>query len=286
MKIKKLSLNVYLIFIILFLFLILLLPINNVSKRKAIEKSFLTNTEVDSIYKIELQKNGEGIELIKDGSIWFVKSFENINQYLPVDSKRINKLMYELIKSRKMYKIINSDKVNSQFSIKEEDSFYMTFTFSNKEKKEIVFGSLDFSQSSIYFIFDTDNFVYESDYTFDSILKENEAFWYEPYLLSKELSLYPSSDQIQIISGISSEKKDRLLDLRHSGFYFNELLPENLLNRIFIMTGDGNHISLKFYKTSDEQEIGVQSEYENKLLNKTFTTKSKISLWTYSQLFE
>lgn len=282
---NKLSINTYLYFFIIILIILLFIPIKKIDNRKFIKKSFQLNSDIEKLYKIELQSKGKGIELIKEGDLWFVKSFDNLTDYLPVDSNRINKLLFELTKVRKMYKIVDKNVDKSSYLLNDTDTFYINSYFLDSTMQELSFGMLDFSQSSIYFLINDEDLIYETDYDFDFILKEKESFWYDPYLVSRELSGKNKIEDFQILEGLSVDKLEKFLELRHGGFYFDLSFSESdLLKKIVLMTGDETFISLNFYRTNNEQEIAVVSNYKNNILNKNYITKTKISYWTYSQL--
>ena len=261
--------------------------------RERIKTSLVNPKYKDSITSFELEDASGSLLLTNNGQFWTAGS-------LPASPERIQNLLENLTSIRNLYKISDKITQNSAFGLTNGTEFHLRYN-TEDSFHELIFGNQDFSLSSRYLMTEKNTQVYEIDNTLDNFLSTSQQSWAEPFIISQLVLGKITANDIQRaqvinyesnhISSISDPQK--LLDLRHGGSPdfnsddFKALTKENPQITINLELGNKNEIILKIYKSKNENEFIVLTEYiSRKDTAPVFTSASKISSWTYNKIKE
>ncbi len=255
----------------------------NTDKREVIKTALVNPKYTDEISEIIIQHEDEKLSLIKKNDIWFT-------QNAIADSKKVENLLQDLIKVRKLYKISYTNNKKEAF-FSDSSSFTISYSFPGGVHS-LYFGSQDFSQTSRYLQTDKNTQIYEIDTTFDKYLSINPQNWSEPFIISQIILGKITTQDIQStkvyfenkVSEISDIQK--LLELRHAGFPdFEVLFPQEKSLTLDLELGNKSQINVEIFSTNSESEYLLCSKYTSSKQEK-YTFWVKISEWTYNKIKE
>lgn len=307
MKIKNRIIPLAGVCVVLAVLFIISFPIKNSKNKRESVKSALINPKYkDQITEISIydtkENNKNGIVIYKENEYWFVKDITNSTLSVPCNSEKINSLMNNLTNISNMYKISDSDVNKSLYGLTSPDTIHIKYSIDNVETNEILFGNLDFSQTSRYIMPGGNISIFEIDSSLEQYLNYSLSLWTEPYIISKVVTNNIKASDIQSIkiqkenqqtivynsnSEGFSEKVDRVLELRHGGICYDAFES----NPVFTMTtenGDGSEIIMRIYNISPNNYC-THTQYKPSIVNKDKTVYSfytKISQWTYNSILE
>ena len=253
--------------------------------REKIKTAKIKKKYLDSIKSFELSDATGSLTLKYNGSFWTAGT-------LPASAERIQKLIENLITVRNLYKI--SDKITdkSAFGLTTGTEFHLRY-YTNDTFHELIFGNQDFSLSSRYLMTEKSTQVYEIDTSLDTYLTTSIQNWAEPYIISQTVlgKIKPQDVQRTQVNDVQ-----KLLELRHGGapnesellsILNNSTASENPDTTITLELGNKNEIELKIYKSTNENEFIVRTEYKKQKDDKpVYISYSRISAWTYSKIKE
>ena len=253
--------------------------------RDKVKTALVNQKYKDSITSFELSDATGNLTLKYNGSFWTAGT-------LPASAERIQKLAENLTTVRNLYKI--SDKITdkSAFGLTSGTEFHLRY-YTNDTFHELIFGNQDFSLSSRYLMTEKSTQVYEIDTSLDTYLTTSIQNWAEPYIISQTVlgKIKPQDVQRTQVNDV-----EKLLELRHGGTPDEaELL--SILNdseksktpdtTITLELGNKNEIELTIYKSTNENDFIVRTQYKKQKGDQTiYTSYSKISAWTYSKIKE
>jgi hypothetical protein len=287
------------IIVLTFLFLLSFLNFN--SERRTVLKTALINPKYrNEITEIQLSKNQDLVVLEKKNDFWFIKNPSQNNFSAPAEAETVEKLINELIKVRKMYKISDQIPKNNRFGFEKESQFYIKCSYS-AGFSEFYFGNTDFSEVFRYLMTGKNTKVYQLDSSLEPYLTALQSFWTEKTIISKKIIKIDSEKDIQTVTvnGRKFSSSDSsfasyvqsLLELRHGGLLFTDKkTAETILSgkyeaEIFLEFGNKTSVSLKAYKLPVESgfienEYALFVSYDNQKVKSLF----KISAWTLLKL--
>ncbi len=250
-------------------------------KREKVKTALVNQKYKDSISSFEFQDASGSLTIVNQGSFWAICD-NNGKTIIPASSERLENLIENLTTIRNLYKI--SDKIgqNSTFGLTNGTEFHLRY-YTENSFHELVFGNQDFSLSSRYMMTEKNTQVYEIDSSLDSYLSTSIQNWAEPFIISQLVLGKIKAEDIQR-SPVSDVHK--LLDLRHGGIPEEQELS-SALTELTLELGNKNEIELQIYQSSKENEYIVVTEYmTQKGAKPVFTSKAKISSWTYNKIKE
>ena len=250
-------------------------------KREKVKTALVNQKYKDSISSFEFQDASDSLTIINEGNFWAICD-NNGKTIIPASSEGLENLIENLTTIRNLYKI--SDKIgqNSTFGLTNGTEFHLRY-YTENSFHELVFGNQDFSLSSRYMMTEKSTQVYEIDSSLDSYLSTSIQNWAEPFIISQLVLGKIKAEDIQR-SPVSDVQK--LLDLRHGGIPEEQDLSSPL-SELTLELGNKNEIELQIYQSSKENEYIVVTEYmTQKGAKPVFTSKAKISSWTYNKIKE
>ena len=261
-------------------------------KREKIRTALVNQKYRESISSFELVDAGVSLTINKRGNFWAICDKEG-KAIIPASSERLDSLTENLITVRNLYKI--SDKIgqNSTFGLTNGTEFHLRY-YTENTFHELVFGNQDFSLSSRYLMTEKSTQVYEIDSSLDSYLSTSIQNWAEPFIISQQVLGKINPEDIQRAQVIDYESNhlssisdlQKILDLRHGGIPDDQELSSPL-SLITLELGNKNEIELEIYESSKENEFIVLTNYKTqKEAQPVFTSKAKISSWTYNKIKE
>ncbi|MCQ2591627.1 MAG: DUF4340 domain-containing protein [Treponema sp.] len=236
------------------------------------------------------------------------------NLLFPADNSKVKNFLENLTNVRNVYKLSDRLSKDSSYGFDEDEIFTLNYSTSDFSS-QIFFGNPDFSENFRYFMNSKNGAVYQTDNSISSYLSTSKQSWSEPYIVSKEITKGKSEKDVQRIRFFDYEKTvdfaendtsltqkssknkilnadsesfyeitHKLLELRQTGFLLDSK-SQQILNEIFLDYGDKSFVKLTIFSTQTENEYGVKTDYYNHN-ELAFTTKCKISLWTYNKIKE
>ena len=301
MKLKN-SRLIGIVSILLSLYILSFVNFGNTS-RKAFKTALLNPKYKNEVTAFQLSKGNESLYLEKKNDFWFVKADEKSSNLLPADCELIENLINQLIKVCKLYKISDQIPKNNHFGFENSSRFYIKCLYKGSFS-EFYFGNQDFSEVFRYFMTGKNTKVYQLDSSFEPYLTSLQSFWAEKNIISKRLLNISSSQDIQslVINGkkITASLSDKsfssyaqsLLELRHGGSLdageagLSKLSSEKAEAEIFIELGNKNTLTLKVYKSPEENAIEGEYALLVNYENQNIVSAYKISGWTLSKLLD
>lgn len=275
------------------------------SARKPFKTALVNPKYKNEITGFCLSKGNDSVFLEKKNDFWYVKNSGQSSYIFPADSELIENLIEELIKVRKLYKISDQVSKNNNFGFEKTSQFYIKCSYKDTFS-EFYFGNYDFSQLFRYFMTGKNAKVYQIDSSFEPYLTAAKSFWTEKTIISKKLLNISSSQDIQsiVINGrkITASSSDTsfasytqsLLELRHGGMLDESIKGEDLSKlfsqsaeaEIFLELGNKKMLSLKVYKSPEENAVENQYVLLVNYENPDIRTVCKISGWTLSKMLD
>lgn len=261
--------------------------------RERIKTSLVNPKYKDSITSFELEDATGSLTINYNGQFWTAGS-------LPASPERIRNLLEDLTTIRNLYKISDKISQKSTFGLTNGTEFHLRYN-TEDSFHELIFGNQDFSLSSRYLMTEKNTQVYEIDNTLDKYLSTSMQSWAEPFIISQVVLGKITVNDIQRSQVINHEENhissvsdlQKLLDLRHGGYpdftpdELNEVTSENPQITITLELGNKNEIEIQLYKSKNENDFIVLTEYKSqKDTSPVFTSASKISSWTYNKIKE
>ena len=270
--------------------------------REKLKTSLVNPKYAEAISSFELQDVSGSLIIKKEGNFWTVGTIglHNDTQVIPASPERVQNLIQNLISIRNLYKISDKITQNSSLGLTNGTEFHLRYN-TDEAFHELIFGNQDFSLSSRYLMTEKSTQVYEIDNSLDTYLTTSIQNWSEPFIISQVVLGKIRPDDIQRTQVLKPEENhistisdtQKLLDLRHGG------LPnlDSDLNKlkstdkpqitITLELGNKNEIELQIYKSANENEYIVFTDYKTqKAAKPVFTSASKISSWTYNKIKE
>lgn len=261
--------------------------------RERVKTSLVNPKYKDSITSFELKDAAGSLTINYNGQFWTAGS-------LPASPERIQNLLEDLTTIRNLYKISDKISQKSTFGLTNGTEFHLRYN-TEDSFHELIFGNQDFSLSSRYLMTEKNTQVYEIDNTLDKYLSTSLQSWAEPFIISQVVLGKITVNDIQRSQVINHEENhissvsdlQKLLDLRHGGYpnftpdELNEVTSEKPQITINLELGNKNEIEIQLYKSKNENDFIVLTEYKNqKDTAPVFTSTSKISSWTYNKIKE
>jgi len=261
--------------------------------RERVKTSLVNPKYKDSITSFELEDAAGSLTINYNGQFWTAGS-------LPASPERIQNLLEDLTIIRNLYKISDKISQKSTFGLTNGTEFHLRYN-TEDSFHELIFGNQDFSLSSRYLMTEKNTQVYEIDNTLDKYLSTSLQSWAEPFIISQVVLGKITADDIQRTQVINHEENhissvsdlQKLLDLRHGGYpnftpdELNEVTSEKPQITITLELGNKNEIEIQLYKSKNENDFIVLTEYKSqKDTRPVFTSASKISSWTYNKIKE
>ena len=261
--------------------------------RERVKTSLVNPKYKDSITSFELEDAAGSLTINYNGQFWTAGS-------LPASPERIQNLLEDLTTIRNLYKISDKISQKSTFGLTNGTDFHLRYN-TEDSFHELIFGNQDFSLSSRYLMTEKNTQVYEIDNTLDKYLSTSLQSWAEPFIISQVVLGKITVNDIQRSQVINHEENhissvsdlQKLLDLRHGGYpnftpdELNEVTSEKPQITINLELGNKNEIEIQLYKSKNENDFIVLTEYKNqKDTAPVFTSASKISSWTYNKIKE
>ena len=253
--------------------------------REKVKTALVNQKYKDSITSIELSDSTGSLILKYNGSFWTVGN-------LPASTERIQKFIENLINVRNLYKISDEITDKSSFGLTTGTEFHLRY-YTGDSFHELIFGNQDFSLSSRYLMTEKSTQVYEIDTLLDTYLTTSIQNLAEPYLISQTVL---GKIKTQAVQRTQIKDVQKLLELRHGGvpdetellnILNNSADSENPDTAITLELGNKNEIELKIYKTTNENEFIVRTDYKKQNgESSVYTAYSKISAWTYNKIKE
>lgn len=261
--------------------------------RERIKTSLVNPKYKDSITSFELEDAAGSLTINYNGQFWTAGS-------LPASPERIQNFLEDLTTIRNLYKISDKISQKSTFGLTNGTEFHLRYN-TEDSFHELIFGNQDFSLSSRYLMTEKNTQVYEIDNTLDKYLSTSLQSWAEPFIISQVVLGKIKADDIQRTQVIKHEENhissisdpQKLLDLRHGGYpdfttdELNKVTLEKPQLTITLELGNKNEIEIQLYKSENENDFIVLTEYKSqKDTSPVFTSASKISSWTYNKIKE
>ena len=261
--------------------------------RERLKTSLVNPKYKDSITSFELEDAAGSLTINYNGQFWTAGS-------LPASPERIQNLLENLTTIRNLYKISDKITQKSTFGLTNGTEFHLRYNTADTFH-ELIFGNQDFSLSSRYLMTEKNTQVYEIDNTLDKYFSTSLQSWAEPFIISQVVLGKIKADDIQRTQVINHEENhissvsdlQKLLDLRHGGYpnftpdELNEVTSEKPQITINLELGNKNEIEIQLYKSKNENDFIVLTEYKSqKDTAPVFTSASKISSWTYNKIKE
>lgn len=270
--------------------------------REKLKTSLVNPKYAQSISSFELQDASGSLIIKKEGNFWTVGTIglHNDKQVIPASPERLQNLIQNLISIRNLYKISDKITQNSSLGLTNGTEFHLRYN-TDEAFHELIFGNQDFSLSSRYLMTEKSTQVYEIDNSLDTYLTTSIQNWAEPFIISQVVLGKIRPDDIQRTQVLNHEENhistisdtQKLLDLRHGGLpdFDSDLnkLKSTATPQITITLelGNKNEVELQIYKSQNENEYIVFTEYKTpKDAKAVFTSASKISSWTYNKIKE
>ncbi len=252
-------------------------------RRHQQEIQLLHEADISQIDGIIIQGNKEGLILKKTDDMWLLTDMSNPGSSIPADTQRLAKLFVNLVSKHIMTKTGKKDStIINTYGLDETNGTVISLFKNGTEYQRLYFGSTDFSQSRRYFTTLELNSVFLFDSSFENFLSTNVQSWSDPYIISQQLK-----DEV-FKMGEAQNIDPKLFELRHGGIADALIdLPVDL--SFTIQMGDKSTITLDIYEyPADDsvQEYVVSTTFDSPRLGKSFSYKTKISLWTYNKIKE
>ncbi|MBR4789714.1 MAG: Gldg family protein [Treponema sp.] len=252
-------------------------------KRHQQEIQLLHEADISQIDGIIIQGNNEGLILKRTDDMWLLTDMSNPGSDIPADTQRLAKLFVNLVSKHTMTKTGKKDStIINTYGLDETNGTVISLFKNGTEYQRLYFGSTDFSQSRRYFTTLELNSVFLFDSSFENFLSTSVQSWSDPYIISQQLK-----DEV-FQMGEPQDVDPKIFELRHGGIA--ESLIDLPLDLSFtIQMGDKSTITLDIYEypTDDSvQEYVVSTTFDSPRLGKSFSYKTKISLWTYNKIKE
>ena len=215
--------------------------------------------------------------------MWLLTDMSNPGSDIPADTQRLAKLFVNLVSKHTMIKTGKKDStIINTYGLDETNGTVISLFKNGTEYQRLYFGSTDFSQSRRYFTTLELNSVFLFDSSFENFLSTSVQSWSDPYIISQQLK-----DEV-FQMGEPQDVDPKIFELRHGGIA--EALIDLPLDLSFtIHMGDKSTITLDIYEyPADDsvQEYVVSTTFDSPRLGKSFSYKTKISLWTYNKIKE
>ena len=252
-------------------------------KRHQQEIQLLHEADISQIDGIIIQGNNEGLILKRTDDMWLLTDMSNPGSSIPADTQRLAKLFVNLVSKHIMTKTGKKDStIINTYGLDETNGTVISLFKNGTEYQRLYFGSTDFSQSRRYFTTLELNSVFLFDSSFENFLSTNVQSWSDPYIISQQLK-----DEV-FKMGEAQNIDPKLFELRHGGIADALIdLPVDL--SFTIQMGDKSTITLDIYEyPADDsvQEYVVSTTFDSPRLGKSFSYKTRISLWTYNKIKE
>ena len=310
---KKQLTVIYSIAAILAVFYILSLTVfsKTDNKRHLQQIQLLHEADIPNIDIITIQYGSDSIILSRTDNMWLLVNPKNPEDRIPADTQRLQKFFVLLASKHNMYRAGKSNSTNgNSYGLNESEGTYITLYKNGAVYQQLVFGSLNFSQTERYFTTQELKSVFLAGREFESFISVSQTNWTDPYIISSQLrndvftmgevqtaAFYDYQNKKNgILSNSIPEQKaaiDKLLELRHGGFAeINQNIQQNMSTLLHTMTiilelGDKSKITLEFFEHPQlENEYIVQTSFDSERKGKSFTYTTQISLWTYNKIRE
>ena len=252
-------------------------------KRHQQEIQLLHEADISQIDGIIIQGNNEGLILKRTDDMWLLTDMSNPGSDIPADTQRLAKLFVNLVSKHTMTKTGKKDStIINTYGLDETNGTVISLFKNGTEYQRLYFGSTDFSQSRRYFTTLELNSVFLFDSSFENFLSTSVQSWSDPYIISQQLK-----DEV-FQMGEPQDVDPKIFELRH-GAIAESLIDFPLDLSFTIQMGDKSTITLDIYEyPADDsvQEYVVSTTFDSPRLGKSFSYKTKISLWTYNKIKE
>lgn len=310
---KKQFAVIYSVAAILAVFYILSLTVfsKTDNKRHLQQIQLLHEADIPNIDIITIQCGSDSIILSRTDNMWLLVNPKNPEDRIPADTQHLQKFFVLLASKHNMYRAGKSNSTNgNSYGLNESEGTYITLYKNGAVYQQLVFGSLNFSQTERYFTTQELKSVFLAGREFESFISVSQTNWTDPYIISSQLrndvfimgevqtaAFYDYQNKKNgILSNSIPEQKaaiDKLLELRHGGFAeINQNIQQNMSTLLHTMTiilelGDKSKIILEFFEHPQlENEYIVQTSFDSERTGKSFTYTTQISLWTYNKISE
>ncbi|MFA6855583.1 MAG: DUF4340 domain-containing protein [Treponema sp.] len=212
----------------------------------------------------------------------------------PVDNRQVKTFISRLTKIRNMYKISDNKNKWDSFSLSDQQAVTLVYKIDNNMSTKIYFGGQNFTKNRRYMRTANKISSYEIDSDLDVFLTARESFWYDPYVIPRNVTKSYVDDIQRIrINGIIYDQKDKgfeakcakLSELRHGEI---SSIPKDGKKVYSIEVESGDGLSLYIYVYNSVEGKILAYTFKNTLDEKKYDYNYavKISSWTFGKIEE
>jgi hypothetical protein len=235
-------------------------PVVRGRNAEGVLSSALMNPKYEtSVNDIQITEKNRTIQLFKNEGTQLWQGRDG-NTLFPVDNSQVKKFISRLIKVRNMYTISDNQKKWQSLSLTDGDAVCVVYKNSDNMSTKLYFGGWNFDKSRRYFRTDNTITSYEIESDIDVFLSSKESFWYDPYILPRNIPGVSGVQDVQRIrvNGILytpqspdfTEKCAKLTELRHGDILS---VPGGSVPgyEIEAETGSGLQTTIRVYNAAD-----------------------------------
>lgn len=259
-----------------------------------IQSALLNKKYENTLTEILISQEGSMVRLFRrnETGVW---EGERDGAVFPADNEQIGKLIDKLTKVRNMYKISDSRKKWENFALTDRSAVVFTYKNSDNMSTKIYFGGQNFDKTRRYLRTENRITSYEIDSDFDMFLTAKESFWYDPYILPRNVAASSSAETIQgvRINGIYYTKKSagfdenckKFTELRHGEL---SAVPRDgkQLYTIEAECGDGLYVHIRVYEAGEGKVLAYS--FTDTLSGKEYDYNYAVTVssWTFGRIEE
>ncbi|MCR5495495.1 MAG: DUF4340 domain-containing protein [Treponema sp.] len=253
-----------------------------------VKTAFINPDKISQLKNISIiSSGGENITFVYEDGIWKSSNFfaDGSKCTFPIIQSQFIKFLDTIKNVRRLYKIVyNNDKNIKHF----DTEFTIFYQFTDGRETSFAIGKKDFSKTMRYIqLNDEKNSIYKTEADFEIYLSSLSSFWYDPYIIPRNLKNSLNEEDLSAILytdnyktlQLSSEKYSSILQLRH-GHLCSQPEKENYEGKLKIITSGGKELIIDIYTLNEEEKV---LSYQ---IDKSFSYSVKISNWTYKNIRE
>lgn len=278
----------------IFLFLVSFIPgISRAKKEKSTTFAIIDSKNANEITQIDLINSNGGVSIFKSNGVWkgkeLLQNEQNFGFDFLADGEQVENLINKLKNNRKMYTFVYKDNNSEADFVNLDDSFLINIKDSVDLNTTLIIGKSDFSQNNRFIKINNQDQIKKIEWNdLEPFMHSEAAFWYDPYIIPR--NLYSTNTPVSITRIVFNlpELKNtytnfetdfsKLLELRHGALYKGTIKNLKNIGFIKIETEDLKEILLNFYQYSEDQ---VVLDYN---LSPDSNYKVFLSSWTFEKL--
>jgi hypothetical protein len=277
------------------LYLVSFIPFFHGDNSEKFIQSALLNTKYEKeLSEIQVSEKDKTIRLLHndENGVW---EGECGGVKFPADGKQIQTLIAKLTKVRNMYKISDSQKKWPSLLLTDWSAVTVSYKINDSMSTKLHFGGQNFTKTRRYLRTDSRITSYEIDSDLDMFLTTDESYWFDPYILPRNITAVDSAENIQSVrmNGILYTKKSenfgekcrKFAELRHGEL---TAVPQGMkpLYTMQVETGEGLHTEIQVYTAAGGKILAYS--FTNTLTGKKYDYNHAVMIsgWTFSKIEE